>query len=153
MQGSIDWAHDSGFYAGAWASNVDFGDCCDEEHRDRPVRRLRGRRGRRLRRRHHLVHVPGAERPLRLPRDLRRRSARSGSSARSGTRTTSAATDESAFYLEGNVTYELPANFALDGHLGYSDGDGIEAAYGQDDYFDWSIGVTYALGNFDLGLK
>ena len=29
LQGSIDYAHDSGFYAGAWASNVDFGDCCD----------------------------------------------------------------------------------------------------------------------------
>jgi uncharacterized protein (TIGR02001 family) len=30
LQGSIDYAHDSGFYIGAWASNVDFGDCCDE---------------------------------------------------------------------------------------------------------------------------
>lgn len=26
LQGSIDWAGESGFYAGAWASNVDFGD-------------------------------------------------------------------------------------------------------------------------------
>lgn len=26
LQGSIDWAHDSGFYLGAWASNVDFED-------------------------------------------------------------------------------------------------------------------------------
>ncbi len=25
LQGSIDWAHDSGFYAGAWASNIDYG--------------------------------------------------------------------------------------------------------------------------------
>jgi uncharacterized protein (TIGR02001 family) len=30
LQGSIDYAHDSGFYAGVWGSNVDFGDCCDE---------------------------------------------------------------------------------------------------------------------------
>ena len=26
IQGGIDYAHDSGFYAGAWGSNVDFGD-------------------------------------------------------------------------------------------------------------------------------
>ncbi|MGK0408472.1 MAG: hypothetical protein ACJASB_000619 [Shewanella psychromarinicola] len=26
IQGGIDYAHDSGFYAGTWASNVDFGD-------------------------------------------------------------------------------------------------------------------------------
>ncbi|MGS0730349.1 TorF family putative porin, partial [Shewanella sp. 0m-11] len=26
VQGGIDYSHDSGFYAGTWASNVDFGD-------------------------------------------------------------------------------------------------------------------------------
>ena len=31
LQASLDWAAESGFYVGAWASNVDFGDCCDEE--------------------------------------------------------------------------------------------------------------------------
>ena len=30
LQGSIDYTHSSGFYLGAWGSNVDFGDCCDE---------------------------------------------------------------------------------------------------------------------------
>jgi phytoene dehydrogenase-like protein len=60
---------------------------------------------------------------------------------------------EQAWYVEGNAAYELPANFGLEAHIGYSTGDGIEEAYGQDDYFDWSVGVTYALGNFDLGLK
>jgi uncharacterized protein (TIGR02001 family) len=25
LQASVDYAHDSGFYAGAWGSNVDFG--------------------------------------------------------------------------------------------------------------------------------
>jgi len=31
IQGSIDWSHDSGWYAGSWASNVDFGDDTDAE--------------------------------------------------------------------------------------------------------------------------
>ncbi len=26
LQGSIDWSHDSGFYAGVWGTNVDFND-------------------------------------------------------------------------------------------------------------------------------
>ncbi|MEJ2514242.1 MAG: TorF family putative porin [Gammaproteobacteria bacterium] len=30
LQGSLDYEADSGFYVGAWASNVDFDDCCDE---------------------------------------------------------------------------------------------------------------------------
>ena len=31
LQGGLDWAHDIGFYAGAWGSNVDFSDG-DEAH-------------------------------------------------------------------------------------------------------------------------
>ena len=61
--------------------------------------------------------------------------------------------DEQAWYFEANAAYELPANFGLEAHVGYSTGDGIEAAYGVDNYMDWSVGVTYALGHFDLGLK
>ncbi|WP_448547177.1 TorF family putative porin [Thalassotalea fusca] len=31
LQGSIDWSNDRGWYAGSWASNVDFGDDTDAE--------------------------------------------------------------------------------------------------------------------------
>lgn len=31
IQGSFDWAHPIGFYAGAWASNIDFGDDPDDD--------------------------------------------------------------------------------------------------------------------------
>jgi len=31
--------------------------------------------------------------------------------------------DESAFYYEANAAYDLPANFGVTGHIGYSDGD------------------------------
>ena len=31
IQGSLDYSHDNGFYAGSWASNVDFGDDTDIE--------------------------------------------------------------------------------------------------------------------------
>ena len=31
LQGGFDWAHDSGFYLGTWASSIDFGSVCIEE--------------------------------------------------------------------------------------------------------------------------
>ena len=39
---------------------------------------------------------------------------------------------------------------ALTAHIGYSDGDYWDRF---DGYIDWSVGVTYTLGNFNLGLK
>ncbi len=52
-------------------------------------------------------------------------------------------------YYEANGTFELPANFGLTAHIGYSDGDYWSGA----EYTDWSVGVTYTLGRFDLALK
>lgn len=61
-------------------------------------------------------------------------------------------TDESSYYLDANVTVPLPANFSILGHVGYSDGDAIDALYG-DSYSDYSVGVGYTAGKFNLGLK
>ena len=81
-------------------------------------------------------------------------SAGSGSAASSPTRTTSAATQaRRPIYYEANVDYPLPANFSLLGHFGYSDGNGIETAYGQDNYFDLAAGVGYTWDHFDFSLK
>ncbi len=64
--------------------------------------------------------------------------------------------DTSAFYLDGNATFPLPNDFAIVAHLGYSFGDYWEVfpdADGDDTYFDWSVGVTKTLGNSSLALK
>lgn len=61
-------------------------------------------------------------------------------------------TDESAVYLDTSVTVPLPANLSVSGHVGYSDGDAIDSLFG-DSYIDYSVGVGYTMGNFDLGLK
>jgi uncharacterized protein (TIGR02001 family) len=151
LQGSIDWAHDSGFYAGAWASNVDFGDCCDESVE---VDLYAGFGG------GDVVTwdvgflyywYPGAD-DLDFP-EIYAGLGYKWFEGKIWYSNDFANYDESAIYLEGNFAYELPANFGIEAHVGYSDGDGVEAAYGQDNYFDWAVGVTYALGNFDLGLK
>ena len=59
---------------------------------------------------------------------------------------------ESAFYYEANAAYELPANFGVNAHIGYSDGDAIDLIY-EDSYMDWAVGVTYDWSNFTFGLK
>ena len=70
IQGGIDYAHDSGFYAGAWGSNVDFGDCCDENVETDLYFGWSGGETLHLERRPHLLPVPGCRGPQ-LPRDLR----------------------------------------------------------------------------------
>jgi uncharacterized protein (TIGR02001 family) len=150
IQGGLDYAHDSGFYAGVWGSNVDFGDCCDENLETDLYFGWSG--GETLAWNVGLIYYlyPGAD-GLNYPEIY----ASLGWEWLTGKISYSndfGNYDESAFYLEGNAAYELPANFGVKAHIGYSDGDGIEAAYGEGSYFDWSVGVTYALGNFTLGL-
>ncbi len=150
LQGSIDWAAESGFYAGAWASNVDFGDCCDEEIEVDVYTGFRG--GEDVTWDVGLVYYwyPGAD-DLDFPEIY----AAVGWEFLTGKISYSndfGNSDESAFYYEVNGDWELPANFGANAHFGYSDGDAIDAFY-EDSYFDWSVGVTYTLENFDFGLK
>ena len=59
--------------------------------------------------------------------------------------------DESGFYAEGNLTYPLPANFSIIGHVGYNFGD-FWKTY-SDEYLDYAVGVGYSISNFNLALK
>lgn len=58
--------------------------------------------------------------------------------------------DTSAFYVEGNGTFPLPADFSALAHLGYSFGDFWS---GGGKYVDWSVGVSKSLGNFAVAVK
>jgi uncharacterized protein (TIGR02001 family) len=58
----------------------------------------------------------------------------------------------SAWYLEGNATIPLPQNFSVLLHAGYSTGDYWDNAIG-DDTLDYSFGVGYTLDKFNLALK
>jgi uncharacterized protein (TIGR02001 family) len=59
---------------------------------------------------------------------------------------------ESAWYAEGNLAFQLPQDFALTVHAGYSGGDYWDAT-NDGGYMDYSIGVSKAFGNFTVGLK
>lgn len=53
--------------------------------------------------------------------------------------------EDSAYYEVGS-SFELGDGFTLGAHYGYSD------IRGQDNYSDWKVGVSKALGGFTLGL-
>ncbi len=149
LQGSLDYSSDIGFHAGAWASNVNFGGGDPNVEIDLYAGWGGGETfpwdlG--------IVYYtyPG-ESSFNFPEVY----ASLGWEWISGKISYSwdfGGYSETAFYYEGNVAYPL-GDFSLLGHLGYSDGDGIEAAYGQDNYTDWSAGFGYTWSHFDFALK
>ena len=148
LQGSIDYAHDSGFYLGAWASNVDFGDCCDENIEVDLYTGFRG--GEDVTYDVGLIYYlyPGAE-DIDFPEVY----ASLGYKWISGKIWYSndfGNSGDSAMYYEANGAFELPANFGLTAHVGYSDGDYWSGGF---EYTDWSVGATWTISNFTLGLK
>lgn len=149
IQGSIDYAADSGWYVGAWGSNVDFGDDIDYE-----VDLYTGFSG-------------GVEDGLgwdvgfvyyAYPDDSDANYPEiygklnyglfSGGLYYSNDWINSG---ENSIYLTGDVSVPLPQDFSLNLHAGYSTGDYFSDLHTE--YFDYSVGVGYTVGNFDLGLK
>ena len=53
--------------------------------------------------------------------------------------------------LRSECHVPLPANFAASAHVGYSDGDYWGNATSATP--DWSVGLTYPISHFTLGLK
>ena len=147
LQGSLDYSHASGFYIGAWGSNVDFGDCCDENVEIDIYTGFRG--GDTLTYDVGAIYYtyPGAD-DIDFPeiyaslgwKWLSGKIWYSDDFGNSGS---------SAQYYEANGSWELPKNFGATAHVGYSDG----SYWSGSEYTDWAVGVTYGLGNFTLGLK
>ena len=154
IQGSIDFAADSGFYVGAWASNVDFGDDAGVDYEVDVYAGFSG--GETLLWDAGIVYyaypdesdfnyaeIYGSlgyewfEGKLWYSNDF-------GGDATEG--------DTSAIYAEANATIELPQNFSVLLHAGLSTGDYWDDVNG-DDQIDYSVGVGYTAGNFDLALK
>jgi uncharacterized protein (TIGR02001 family) len=155
IQASLDYAADSGWYVGAWASNVDFGDLDVDYEVDLYTGFAGGEEG-------GLGYDVGLiyyaypdesdvdyieayggltydwfEGKLWYSNDF-------GGDLTDG--------DTSAIYLEANATFPLPQDFSLLLHAGLSTGDYWDDVIG-DDAIDYSIGVGYSINNFDLALK
>lgn len=154
IQGSIDYAHPSGLYAGAWASNIDFGDDLDDAEVE--VDLYTGFSGGET----YLWDVglvwytyPGSNGDASDFPEVYGSLGYKWIEGKISYTSNFGGLSEQAWYYEANGNFDLPLDLTLGVHLGYSDGDGIEASYGQDNYFDWSVGLSYTLSHFDLNLK
>lgn len=154
LQVSLDYVHESGFYVGAWATNVDFGRGSDadieidtyagftgkiNDSATWDVGLLRynypGEGGLNFLEVYGGVTVGWFKAKLSYSDDF-------------------AGTDEDGIYLDTNATIPLPANFSILAHVGYSTGDAIEIVTGdEDNYVDYNLGVGYTAGNFNFALK
>jgi len=149
LQASVDWAHDSGFYLGAWASNIDYGDADGDVELDL-----------------YLGFGGGAEDGLGWDVGLVYYTYPGSNDINEYPEIWAGVTygmfalkqwytndyvgaDVDSYYTEGNVNIELPADFTLSLHAGYNYGDAFE----DSEYVDYSVGVGYTLGHFDLELK
>jgi uncharacterized protein (TIGR02001 family) len=151
LQGSLDWSAESGLYLGAWATNIDFGDCCDEEVEVDAYGGFHG--GDEVTWDVGFIYYtyPGTEPDFDYP-EIYGAIGWNGLMGRIWYSNDYANSDESSFSYDLNGSWSLRFNFGLTAHLGYSDGDGIDEIYGNS-YMDWSVGVTYVLDRFTLGLK
>ncbi len=160
IQGGLDYAHGSGLFTGVWASSVDFFAAGDPWDNDESVEidlyaGYFGLLG------DHLSYdvtlyrylYPGAIEsidfnelilgadigPVRLAY---------------GYANDYIAMGESYQYLEANYGLELPADFALDLHVGYSFGSFFDDpdAVGLDEYIDYGLTLSRSLAGVDVSL-
>jgi uncharacterized protein (TIGR02001 family) len=156
LQVSLDWAAENGFYIGAWASNIDYGNDIDGDLELDLYAGFGGEGAGGMGYDFGLVYYtyPG--------------------SSESATKSKIDAYPEvwlgltygvfefkqwvadypgpgntTGFYTEGNLNFEPAENFSIGLHVGYNYGD-----YFKDvEYLDYSVTLGYTLGKFDLALK
>lgn len=157
LQGSLDFSMDNGWYVGAWASNVDFCTSADEDdgclesaYELDLYTGFSGGSDEGLGWDVGLVYYTYEESDLNYPEIYGKLSYGlfSGGLYYSNDWVNSG---ESSVYVTGDVGIPLPSNFSINLHAGYSGGEFFSDA--DTEYFDYSVGVGYTVGNFELGLK
>jgi len=152
LQGSIDWSGANGFYAGVWGSNIDYGNGVDGDIEIDVYAGFAGETAAGLGWDVGLVYYtyPGADDISDYP-ELYGALSYGSFEFKQWYSNDASGSDLDAWYTEGNASFELPANLGLNLHVGYNYGDAFDDV--DSEYVDYSIGVAYTLGHFDLELK
>jgi uncharacterized protein (TIGR02001 family) len=147
FQLNLGYSHESGFYAGIWGSNVDFGAPKPDIELDYTVGFAGGDAeesvGYDVGVSYYTYLKAGA---------LNYTEIYAGISAGMFSGKLWYSPDiakTTSWYTEGNGTFPLPNDFAVVAHAGYSFGH----YWDSNKYFDWSVGVTKSFGNFATTLK
>ena len=156
IQGGFDWAHDSGFYIGTWASNVDFNDNDSVTEFD-----FYGGYAKEIQNGINIdlsmigYTYPGAYASSNY--DYYEYSFGLGKSIGPVSFSTAInyspeffAKSGDATYWQGGLDYEFQ-EIKISGHVGKQWID-LETTYGAPDYVDYSVGAFYAWQGFDLSV-
>jgi uncharacterized protein (TIGR02001 family) len=159
LQASLDYEFPNGFAVGAWASNVDFGDDVDADiefdlyaNYSRAINDdMSWSLGATF------YSYPGSDDVSDYPELYVGLDSGKFSFKQWYSDNYLKADAGSAWYTDGNATFELSEGFALLVHAGYSWGDfwdeSLDDGGGGGALFDYSIGVGYDWDNFNLNLK
>lgn len=161
LQGSIDWSHESGFYAGVWGSNVDFNDD-DEASVEADI--YAGYSGELEGFTYDLGAIyyayPGAD--SELDYDFVEAALSLGYDFDVAAVSTAVNYSPDYFAGSGDATYLaayvdvplafMPFDTKLSGNVGHQWIDDNDA-FGVEDYMDWGIGLSTNIEGFDVGLK
>ena len=155
LQGSLDWGFDNGIYVGAWASNIDYGPDYDGNIELDLYAGYAGEFGALA----YDVGIvwytypdsssSGRKEKIRDYPDTYIGLSYEFIEFKQWYSWDYGGFGDDAWYSELNLGWDLPYNFSVGAHLGYNYGD----AYGDSEYLDYSVGVGYTLGNFELGLS
>jgi uncharacterized protein (TIGR02001 family) len=167
LQASVDYAHDSGWYIGAWASNIDFG--VDESTGiDDPKIELDLYTGFTKTLESGFSYDVGGVfygYPEEDTFNYYELYAGIGMTAKNGVSIKgklfyspdfggdATPGDTEAEYLQADLAVPLPQDFSLSLHVGYSWGDYWDGFLTDSNYFDYSVGVSKAFGKFNVGVK
>jgi uncharacterized protein (TIGR02001 family) len=154
FQLSVNYAHDSGFYAGVWGSNIDFGPGDPNVEIDAFAGFAGGDAVESIGYDVGVTYYSYVSESDFNFWELYAGLSKGPVSAKLWYSPEFAGdTDESAWYLEANGSFPIgESGFAFVAHAGYSGGDYWDEFY-DDGYFDWSVGVTKSFGNFNAALK
>lgn len=160
FQASVDFEHDSGFYAGVWtSSSLDFGGCCDENWELDYYGGFAGDIGESGF--SYDVGViyydyPGVDVEL----DYSEFYAGIGYEfleVKAWYTTNYFGGDQNSFYIEGNTSFDLPYELTLGLHVGYTGGRALDDDFvddtGLEQYVDYAVSLSRSVGPFELDLR
>jgi uncharacterized protein (TIGR02001 family) len=152
LQASLDYGHESGWYIGAWASNVDFGSESDIDYEVDLYTGFSGGDEDGLGWDVGYIYYAYPDDSDANYQEIYGKLSYSMFSGGLYYSDDWLNLDEgSALYATADASVPLPANFSLNLPAGYSFGEFFNDIDGE--YIDYSLGVGYTAGNFELGLK
>jgi uncharacterized protein (TIGR02001 family) len=152
LQGGLTWSADSGFYAGAWASNVDYGSGGPDAELDTFIGYNTDLGGDDfvnldlMLNRYNYLGGNGSDLSY---NEFFTKLTFAGSFAVTGTYTNDVwASGEDGWYFGASKSFSLPSDFTLDVNVGKSLFDSSVAR----DYADWGVALGRSWGNFNAKL-